>query len=103
MRPHGLLRFRLKGYRIVARRYRTKIGEVDIIARRGDLVAMVEVKARPSVEEAINSVTRHSQGRIENAGDIWLSHQRDFARLSSRYDIVAVIPGKWPRHFPNAW
>ena len=94
---------RLKGYRILERRYRTKVGEIDIIARKGDLVAMVEVKARMTVAAAVDAVTRSSQGRIINAGNIWLARQRDFARLSIRYDIIAVQPRKWPRHFKGAW
>ncbi len=88
----------LKGYRIVARRYKTKIGEVDIIARKRDVVAMVEVKARNSVGEAMDAVDRTTMRRIEAAGDIWLAKQRDFARLSVRYDLVAILPRKWPVH-----
>ena len=92
----------LKGYRIVARRFRTKAGEVDLIARRGDLVALVEVKARAGEREAIDAVTANASRRIAAAGDIWLSRQPDAARLSVRCDIVAVLPWRWPRHFPGA-
>ncbi len=94
---------RLKGYRILETRYRTKQGEVDIIARKGNLVAMVEVKARRSVEDAINAVNYPSQRRIAATGDIWLSNQSDFAQLSIRYDIIAIVPGKWPHHIEDAW
>ncbi len=94
---------RLKGYRILERRFRTKMGEIDIIAQKGDLVAMVEVKARTTIAAALDAVTHDTQRRIINAGDIWLARQRDFARLSVRYDIVAVVPGKWPHHFKGAW
>ncbi len=97
------LSLRLRGYRIVARRYRTKLGEVDIIARRGDLVAFVEVKARPDERAAIDAVDYATQKRIMDAADIWLSRQRDHAKLSQRFDIVAVIPWRWPRHFPDAF
>ena len=93
----------LKGYRIVARRFRTKAGEVDLIARRGDLVALVEVKARAGEREAIDAVTANASRRIAAAGDIWLSRQPDAARLSVRCDIVAVLPWRWPQHFPGAF
>ncbi len=93
----------LKGYRIVARRYRTKLGEIDLIARRGDLVAMVEVKARPSLIEAMEAVSYTAEHRIEAAADMWLSRQPDFARLSVRFDLVAVLPWRWPVHVENAW
>ena len=66
----------LKGYRIVARRYRTKAGEIDLIARRGDLVLIVEVKARPTLDEAMDAIGAMSERRIEAAADVWLTRQR---------------------------
>lgn len=92
------LLLRLKGWRICARRFKTKSGEVDIIARKRDLVIMVEVKARPSLLEAMEAVNVATQRRIESAGDIWLSRQPDFGRLSVRYDLIAVLPRMWPVH-----
>ena len=89
---------RLKGWRIVARRFKTKTGEVDLIARKHDLIIMVEVKARASLIESMDAVTPAAQKRIEAAGDIWLARQPDFAKLSVRYDLVAVLPRKWPVH-----
>lgn len=89
---------RLKGYRIVAKRFKTKAGEVDLIARKGDLVALVEVKARPTLEEAMDAVTPTALRRIEAAGNIWLAKQADYAQLSTRIDLVAVLPGRWPVH-----
>jgi putative endonuclease len=94
---------RLKGYRIIERGFRTKLGEIDIIARRGNLIAIVEVKARSDVTAALHAVGGQSQQRISNATDIWLSRQKDFAKISVRFDIIAVVPGKWPRHFPGAF
>ena len=93
----------LKGYRIVARRHRTKLGEIDLIARRGDLVAIVEVKARPSLVQAMDAVGFEAQRRIEGAADLWLAKQPDFTRLSVRFDIVAVLPRRWPVHVENAF
>lgn len=91
----------VKGYRIVARRYRTKLGEIDLIARRGDLVAIVEVKARPTLAAAMEAVAHQSEWRIEGAADMWLSRQPDFSRLSVRFDLVAVLPRRWPVHVEN--
>lgn len=90
-------------YRILAIRYRTKVGEIDIIARKGDLVACVEVKARASEEGAVFAVTGTAQHRIRAASDVWLSRQPDAHRLSIRYDIVAVLPWRLPRHLPDAF
>ncbi|MFT4183931.1 MAG: YraN family protein [Rhizobium sp.] len=92
-----------KGYRIVAIRHRTKLGEIDIIARKGDLAVFVEVKARRGEQAAIDAVSFSAQKRIRAASDLWLARQPDFALLSQRYDIVAILPGRWPRHFPDAF
>lgn len=94
---------RLKGYRILAVRHRTKLGEIDLVARRGDTVAIVEVKARATLAAAMDAVTPAAQARIARAADLWLARQRDHARLSLRFDIVAVLPRRWPVHIPNAW
>lgn len=91
----------LKGYRIVARRYRTRLGEIDIVARRGDLVLIVEVKVRPSLVSAMEAIGHVNEKRIEAAADLWLMRQPDHARLSLRFDMVAVLPRKWPVHVPN--
>jgi putative endonuclease len=93
----------LKGYRIVALRYRTRLGEIDIIARKGDLAVFVEVKARRDEGAAVDAVSHLAQTRIRGASDLWLSRQRDHARLSQRYDIVAILPGRWPVHLRDAF
>ncbi len=93
----------LKGYRIVARRYRTKLGEIDLIARRGDLVLIVEVKVRATLIEAMDAIARQSERRIEAATNLWLSRQPDHGRLSIRFDMVAVLPRRWPVHVENVF
>ncbi|MBN9241711.1 MAG: YraN family protein [Mesorhizobium sp.] len=90
-----------KGYRILARRYRTKLGEIDLIARRGDLVLIVEVKARPTLIEAMQAIVSESEHRIERAADLWLARQPDYGRLSVRFDMMAVLPWRWPVHVEN--
>ncbi len=91
----------VKGYRIVARRYKTPLGEIDLIARRGRLVAIVEVKVRPTLALAMEAIAHQSERRIEGAADLWLARQRDFGQLSVRFDMVAVLPGRWPVHVTN--
>ncbi|KAA0972652.1 YraN family protein [Aureimonas fodinaquatilis] len=94
---------RLKGYRILHRRYRTRLGEVDLIARRGKLIAIVEVKARPTLQQAVDAVTPAAWRRISNSADLWLMGCRDAAQVSLRFDIVAVCPRRWPVHISGAW
>jgi len=92
-----------KGYRIRAMRFRSKSGEVDIIARKGDLVAFIEVKARRITGDAIFAVDPTSQRRIRNASLTWIARQPDAAILTYRYDIIAVTPWSRPQHFTDAF
>ncbi|OXT01929.1 hypothetical protein B7H23_03010 [Notoacmeibacter marinus] len=94
---------RLKGYRILGRNVRTPLGEIDIVAKRGDVIAIVEVKARPTLYEAMEAVTPTAQRRIANAADLWLAKRRDARKLSIRFDIIAVVGRRWPIHIQNAW
>lgn len=93
----------LHGYRLVHRRFQTKSGEIDLIARRGALTIFVEVKARKEIQMGIDSVTYETQNRIKAASDIWLSKQQNAQLLSQRYDIIVVVPWKLPQHFIDAF
>jgi putative endonuclease len=88
-----------KGYRIMAMRYKTRSGEIDIVARKKDIAVFIEVKARASIEDGLNAVTAETQERIRRASDIWLSRQRQAADLGARYDVVVIRPWRWPAHF----
>lgn len=92
-----------KGYRVLARRYRTPLGEIDLIVKRGRLVAFVEVKARPTRAEALESVGRMSERRIADAADLWLARHPDAAGFDLRYDMVLVTPWRLPVHVPDAF
>ena len=92
-----------KGYRLLARRYKTPLGELDLIARRGNLVAFVEVKARPTRREALQSVGRGAEKRIVGAADLWLAKHPDAAGLDLRFDMVLVTPWQLPQHLPDAF
>ncbi len=93
----------LRGYRILAIRYRTRLGEIDLIARKRDVIAIVEVKARSSGEGAVDAVGGRSRQRIRAAADLWLSRRRYAGRFSLRFDIVAVLPRRLPKHFIDAF
>ena len=93
----------VKGYRIVALRYKTRVGEIDIIARKGDLVVFCEVKARANLEDALFAVGASSQRRIRAASDVWLSKEKDTSMLSQRYDVIAIVPWSRPKHFEDCF
>ena len=92
------LALQLKGYRILERRYKTKLGEIDLIARRGDVVAIVEVKARKTLTEAMDAITPTAMRRIEAAADLYASKIPDYTKVSIRFDLIAILPKKWPQH-----
>ena len=94
---------RCKGYRILARRFRTSVGEIDLIARRGRLVAFVEVKQRVSLAEAAEAVTLTGRRRIARAASAWLSANPAAAALDLRFDVVICLPGRLPRHIAGAF
>lgn len=94
---------RLKGYRILARRYRTPRGEIDIVARRGTTVAMVEVKARDRLDAALEAVTPGARRRIVEAAHLWLARNPAYADATLRFDVLLIAPGRWPKHVPNAF
>ena len=93
----------IKGYRILHVRFRVKAGEIDLIARKRDLIAIVEVKARREVASAVDAVGFAAQRRIANAASIWLSRQPDANQLSLRFDIVAVRSWRLPIHLKDAF
>lgn len=93
----------LKGYRIAALRYRTPVGEIDIVARKRNLVVFVEVKARRDLAAGVDAVSYPAQRRIAAAGELYISRQRDSARLSWRHDLIVVSPWRWPVHLEDAF
>ena len=92
-----------KGYRILARRFRTPVGEIDIVARRRDVLVFVEVKARAKLDDAAEAVTDRGKRRIVAAAQAWLAaHPADVNRVM-RFDAMLVAPGKLPRHILGAF
>ena len=89
---------RAKFYRILARRYRTPLGEIDLIARRGRAIVFVEVKSRPTGEAGLEAVTAKSRQRIARAAAVWLAAHPAAAGLDQRFDIIVAAPGRRPRH-----
>lgn len=92
----------LKGWRILARRLRTPVGEIDLIARRGRTVAFVEVKARATVADADLSLDRRRLRRVAAAADAVLARYARPGDLS-RIDAIFIVPGRWPRHIADVW
>jgi putative endonuclease len=92
----------LKGWRIVARRVRTPVGEVDLVARRGRTLAFVEVKARATTAEADHALDQFRLRRVAAAANAIAPR---FVRSGDdmRIDAIFVVPGRLPKHLPNVW
>ena len=92
-----------KGYRILAKRFRTPHGEIDIVAKRRNLLAFVEVKARATLDEAAFAVTPRQQARIIDAAQGWLVAHPEHAEFDLRFDAVLIAPRRLPRHLLAAF
>jgi putative endonuclease len=93
---------RLKGYQIVERDFRVPVGEIDIIARRGKVLAFIEVKARAD-ESTVEALTPRQRRRIVRAAEAFLRARRAFAAFDVRFDVMLLRRRGWPRHLANAW
>jgi len=92
-----------KGWRILAFRLKTPQGEIDVLARRGRILAVVEVKRRATLEAALEAVGYRQRQRLRAAAMDLAAKRPDFAGLSVRLDLLALAPGRLPRHIADAW
>lgn len=93
----------LKLYRILATRYKTPVGEIDIVAVRGHVLVAVEVKARPTQADAAESIRPQQQARIARAMEHFIQRHPRYGTHDVRFDAMTVAPGRWPRHIKDAW
>jgi putative endonuclease len=92
-----------KGYRILGFRLATPLGEIDLLAQRGGVLVVVEVKSRTSLEAALEAVTYEQRARLRRAGAHIAAHRAGLRDAVVRLDLIALAPGRRPRHVPNAW
>jgi putative endonuclease len=92
-----------KAYHIVARRWKTPMGEIDIVARRRRTLLFVEVKARDTIDAGLEAVTERGKRRIVDAAQFWLAQHPGDVTAEVRFDVIVVAPGAMPRHVVNAF
>jgi len=97
------LLLRLKGHRIVAQRYKTPVGEIDLVALKGKRLAFIEVKRRKTAEDAAWTLPTRQRRRIVRAAQYWLAGHPDFAGHDIAFDVVLAAPWTWPRYIANAF
>ena len=94
---------RLRGWRIVASGWRCPSGEIDILARRGKVLAIVEVKSRGDLDSAADAILPRQRRRIARATSAFLLSRPDLAALAPRFDVMLVASFRPPRHLMDAW
>jgi putative endonuclease len=92
-----------KGYRILGFRLKTRQAEIDLLALRGQTLAVVEVKRRTSLLAALETVTFDQRDRLRRAGAALAAGRPGLKGAAVRLDLIALAPGKLPRHIPDAW
>jgi putative endonuclease len=92
-----------KGYRIIGFRLKTPQAEIDLLAKRGGVLAVVEVKQRLSLENALECVRHDQRERLRRAGAALAARRPGLKGASVRLDLLALAPGRLPRHIPDAW
>lgn len=93
----------LKGYRVLGFRLKTPQGEIDLLALKGRVLAVVEVKRRTTPEAALEAVRIDQRERLRRAGAGLAANRPALKGVTVRLDLIALSPGKWPRHIPDAW
>lgn len=99
----AILMLYLKGYHIIGRRMRNYAGEIDLIAKRGNTLAFIEVKTRKILDNPGDVLTYHQQQRITRAASLFVAKHRRYADANLRFDLVLVRPFRLPEHIENAW
>ena len=94
---------RLKGWRVLARRYKTPVGEIDLVARRGNMLAFIEVKWRRDTDRAAEAVHLRNQQRVRDAAALYLQEHPQYNHMEMRFDTIVMAPKSWPRHIEAAW
>jgi putative endonuclease len=98
-----LWHLRLRGWRILARGWRCPAGEIDILARRGRVLAVIEVKSRAELAAAATALAPRQRRRIARAAEAFLLQRSDLASLDLRFDLMLVSSHRLPRHWRGAW
>ncbi|MBT5073867.1 MAG: YraN family protein [Kordiimonadaceae bacterium] len=99
----------IKGYAIKERRYRSPLGEIDIIAKKGRTTIFCEVKARKDYVTAVESLSEKQRQRISRSAEYYMSHLKmnnannKIENEIYRCDMILVMPWRWPVHIKNAW
>lgn len=99
----GVLFLRLKGYRILETRFRTRFGEIDIVALKGNTIVFVEVKQRRTADDAAEAIHAKNQSRVADAALLYLQKHPEYSELDARFDALLLGRAGMIHHLENAW
>lgn len=91
-----------KGYKIIGRRVKTFVGEIDLIVARGRTTVFVEVKLRRNIDAGLNAIDKKKGARLVRAARLWIADQT-MEEATYRFDILILSAYHWPKHLPNAF
>jgi putative endonuclease len=94
---------RLKGYGILAERFKTPLGEIDLIVRKGQRLVFIEVKLRETTVSAAEAIDARNRSRVSRAAELYLQKHPEYTGWELRFDALVLAPYAWPRHIRNAW
>ncbi len=95
--------YRLRGYTILETRFKTKVGEIDLIARKKNVIVFIEVKHRATIDAGVYSVTNAQSRRIDGAANLFMAKMRALDHCERRNDIVITGATRWPHIIKDAW
>ena len=99
----AVISLRVRGYKILKKRYKTSFGEIDIIAARKNTLIFVEVKARKNKGDALEAVIPRAQRRIADTAAMFLAKHPEYQNYDMRFDVISVCPASLPIHHENMW
>jgi putative endonuclease len=97
----AVLLLKIKGYKILARRFKTSCGEIDIIAQKNNVIAYIEVKSRKTIDKCYDAITQKQLSRIQRSSKIFMDQNKKWHKYFSRYDVILVANWKLPIHLEN--
>jgi putative endonuclease len=97
------LYLQLKGYGVLEERFKTPMGEIDLIVKKGGVVAFVEVKLRKTEDAAAEAIHAKNQSRVRNAAELYLQKHPEYNECELRFDALVMAHGAWPQHILSAW
>jgi putative endonuclease len=94
---------RLQGYRVLAERFKTPVGEIDLVVKKGRQLVFVEVKLRETAAAAAEAIHARNRSRVSRAAELYLQKHPEYTGWELRFDALVLAPWAWPRHIRNAW